>query len=98
MASQKSLAVAVSIAGYLPFTQAEQGLLSLPMILIHLGILVADSVWASWWFARDAKKEKEKADTGNMALNGDETTNQATNDELDHLCSDANQQLNVSSV
>ena len=98
MASQKSLAVAVSIAGYLPFTQAEQGLLSLPMILIHLGILVADSVWASWWFARDAKKEKEKAGPGNMALNGDETTNQTTNDELDHLCSDANQQLNVSSV
>ena len=98
MASQKSLAVAVSITGYLPFTQAEQGLLSLPMILMHLGILLSDSVWASWWFAWDAKKEKEKAGPGNMAFNGDETTNQTTNDELDHLSFDANQQFYVSSV
>lgn len=58
MASQKSLAVAVTISGFLPFTQAEQGLISLPLIIIHLGILVTDSIWASWWFAWDAKKEK----------------------------------------
>lgn len=51
MASQKSLAVAVTIAGYLPFSDAEQGIISLPLIIIHLGILVSDSVWASWWFA-----------------------------------------------
>ena len=55
IASQKSLAVAVTISGFLPFTQAEQGLISLPLIIIHLGILVADSVLASWWFAWDAK-------------------------------------------
>jgi len=68
MASQKSLAVAVTISGFLPFTQAEQGLISLPLIIIHLGILVSDSVWASWWFALDAKKEKAAAKS---VANGD---------------------------
>lgn len=92
MASQKSLAVAVTIAGFLPFTQAEQGLLSLPLILIHLGILVADSVWASWWISRDAKKEKEKADPGDV------TTNLASDNELDDLSCKENPQLHVSSV
>ena len=48
----------MTISGFLPFTQAEQGLISLPLIIIHLGILVTDSIWASWWFAWDAKKEK----------------------------------------
>ena len=69
MASQKSLAVAVTVSGFLPFTQAEQGLISLPLIIIHLGIMVVDSVWATCWFARDAKKEKSAA-TVNMS-NGD---------------------------
>ena len=64
MASQKSLAVAVTISGYLPFTQAEQGLISLPLIIIHLGILVSDSIWASWWFAWDARKEKAAKESG----------------------------------
>ena len=58
LASQKSLAIAVTISGYLPYTQAEQGLISLPLIIIHIGVMVADSVWASWWFARDARKVK----------------------------------------
>ena len=44
----------MTISGYLPFTQAEQGLISLPLIII--GIMVADSVWASCWFAMDARK------------------------------------------
>ena len=61
MASQKSLAVAVTISGYLPFSQAEQGIITLPLIVIHLGILIGDSILASCWFARDAKREKEAA-------------------------------------
>ncbi|PFX13479.1 TBC1 domain family member 10A [Stylophora pistillata] len=92
MATKKSLAVVVTIAGFLPFTQAEQGLLSLPLILIHLGILVADSVWASWWISWDAKKEKEKADPGDV------TTNLASDNELDDLSCKENPQLHVSSV
>ena len=64
LASQKSLAVAVTISGFLPFTQAEQGLVSLSLIVIHIGILVFDSVWASLWFAWDAKqKEKSEAES-----------------------------------
>lgn len=89
MASQKSLAVAVTIAGYLPFTHAEQGLISLPLIIIHLGILVSDSVWASWWFAYDAKKEKAAA--ADSASDGQSCTN-----ELEHVACDANQSLHVS--
>ena len=95
MASQKSLAVAVTVSGYLPFTQAEQGLLSLPLIMIHLGILVSDSVWASWWFAWDAKREKSAA--VDMTLNGDLATGESCDNELDLSC-DANQHLHVSSV
>lgn len=89
MASQKSLAVAVTIAGYLPFTHAEQGLISLPLIIIHLGILVSDSVWASWWFAYDAKKEKAAA--ADSASDGQSCAN-----ELEHVACDANQSLHVS--
>lgn len=56
MASQKSMAVAVTVVGYLPFTHAQQGVISIPMIIIHVGILVSDSFWASCWFAKDEKK------------------------------------------
>lgn len=86
MASQKSLAVAVTVSGFLPFTQAEQGLISLPLIIIHLGIMVVDSVWATCWFARDAKKEKSGAAV-NMS-NGDAIMleNQSTDEnELEPL-------------
>ncbi|KAL9974288.1 hypothetical protein ACROYT_G011305 [Oculina patagonica] len=58
MASQKSMAVAVTVVGYLPFTHAQQGVISIPMIIIHLGILVSDSFWASCWLARDDKKKR----------------------------------------
>ena len=75
LASQKTLAIAVTICGYLPFTPAEQGLISLPLIIIHIGILVSDSVWASWWFARDAKKEKEKIEKAEKILRNDNTDN-----------------------
>jgi len=85
MASQKSLAVAVTIAGYLPFTHAEQGIISLPLIIIHLGILVSDSVWASWWFAYDAKKEKAGAAEG--ASDGQL--------ELEIVAYDANRSLHI---
>lgn len=96
MASQKSLAVAVTISGYLPFTQAEQGLISLPLIIIHLGILVSDSVWATWWFNCDAKKEKAAA--ADSAANGDVVTGESCANELEHLTDDASQSLHVSSV
>lgn len=75
LASQKTLAIAVTICGYLPFTQAEQGLISLPLIIIHIGILVSDSVWASWWFAQDTKKEKEKIEKAEKILQNDNTDN-----------------------
>ena len=79
MASQKSLAVAVTISGFLPFTQAEQGLISLPLIIIHLGILVTDSVLASRWSAWDAKKDKAKAKSA--LQNGDAVVLSDINDE-----------------
>ncbi|XP_068723360.1 uncharacterized protein [Montipora capricornis] len=79
MASQKSLAVAVTISGFLPFTQAEQGLISLPLIIIHLGILVTDSVLVSWWSAWDAKKDKAKAKS--ELQNGDAIVLSDVNDE-----------------
>lgn len=88
MASQKSLAVAVTIAGYLPFTHAEQGIISLPLIIIHLGILVSDSVWASWWFAYDAKKQK--------VADADRTSDrQPCADELEHEGYSSNQSLHI---
>ena len=87
LASQKSLAVAVTISGFLPFTQAEQGLVSLPLIVIHIGILVFDSVWASLWFAWDAKqKEKSEAESqenGGSVLQADQ------NDEHEQLLHDS---------
>ena len=96
MASQKSVTVAVTISGYLPFTQAEQGLMSLPMIIIHLGVLVSDSVWASWWFTYDAKKAKAAA--ADSLANGDVITGESCANELEHLTDDTNQSLHVSSV
>jgi len=88
MASQKSLAVAVTIAGYLPFTHAEQGIISLPLIIIHLGILVSDSVWASWWFAYDAKKQK-------VAAADSASDRQPCTEELEHEGYDSNQSLHI---
>lgn len=96
MASQKSLAVAVTISGYLPFTQAEQGLISLPLIIIHLGILVSDSVWASCWFNCDAKKEKAAA--AHSTANGHVITGETCENEVEQLMDDANQSLHISSV
>ncbi|KAJ7360594.1 hypothetical protein OS493_015702 [Desmophyllum pertusum] len=96
MASQKSLSVAVTISGYLPFTQAEQGLLSLPIIVIHLGIIVSDSVWASWWFSCDAKKEKAAAADRKSNINGDLITGQHCENELQPLACDDNEALHVS--
>ena len=80
MGSQKSLVVAVTIAGYLPFTQAEQGLISLPLIIIHLGILLSDSVWASLWSSCEAKKEKAAATE--RATNGDKITVESYENQL----------------
>ena len=97
MASQKSLAVAVTVSGYLPFTQAEQGLISLPLVLIHLGILVTDSIWASWWFAWDAKKAKsakESKENGHALMLADE----ADENEVDKLMAHSGTTVHESSL
>ena len=36
---------------------------------------MSDSVWASWWFARDTKKEKEKIEKAEKILQNDNTDN-----------------------
>ena len=97
MASQKSLAVAVTVSGYLPFTQAEQGLISLPLVIIHLGILVTDSIWASWWFAWDAKKEKgakESMTNGHAVM----LVDQADENEGDELIAQTDATVHESSL
>lgn len=95
MASQKSLAVAVTISGFLPFTQAEQGLISLPLIIIHLGILVTDSFWASWWFAWDAKKDKKAAKSAQNGVAGilSDQSNEEEQMELVQIENDENTQM-----
>ena len=61
--SQKSLAVALAVLGFLPAAAGDQGLMALPCIAGHLIQLIIDSVVVSVWLAwlKRAKKKKEEA-------------------------------------
>ncbi|EDO45921.1 predicted protein [Nematostella vectensis] len=60
LASQKSLTVAVTVMSLLPISGPRQGLMALPMILIHLGILVLDAVIVTLWHNWDVRKAKRE--------------------------------------
>ncbi|KAK3716092.1 hypothetical protein QZH41_019623 [Actinostola sp. cb2023] len=58
LASQKSLTVAVTIMALLPFSGIEQGIMALPIVIIHLGVLVTDAVIVTLWHSWDLKRIK----------------------------------------
>ncbi|XP_032240882.2 probable sodium/metabolite cotransporter BASS4, chloroplastic [Nematostella vectensis] len=62
LASQKSLVVMVTVLSLLPFSSAAQGLMALPAIIIHLGVLVLDAFVVTWWHNRDERRKKEQND------------------------------------
>jgi predicted Na+-dependent transporter len=68
LASQKSLTVAVTVISLLPFTGSEQGIMTLPMIIIHLGILVIDSLIVTVWHNWEMKREKSKELSGEVIM------------------------------
>lgn len=73
LASQKSLTVAVTVMALLPFTGIEQGIMTLPMIIIHLGILVLDSVIVTVWQYWEIRREMIKETSGEVIMkNGEE--------------------------
>ena len=68
MASQKSLAVSLSVIAFMPFGEGEQGLITLPMVIIHLGILLLDAFLVARWHIWDSPKAKS-SEIGNQDLN-----------------------------
>ena len=68
MASQKSLTVALTVIAFMPFRKGEQGLISLPMVIIHLGILLLDAFLVAHWHIWDSLKAKS-SEIGNQDLN-----------------------------
>ena len=57
LASQKSLTVAVTVLAFLPFSASQLGLIALPIVLIHLVILVLDSIIVARWYIWDQRKK-----------------------------------------
>lgn len=68
LASQKSLTVAVTIMALLPFSGLEQGMMALPIVIIHLGVLVLDAVIVVVWHNYELKHEKVKEMNGEIFL------------------------------
>ncbi|KXJ17867.1 putative sodium/metabolite cotransporter BASS4, chloroplastic [Exaiptasia diaphana] len=69
LASQKSLTVAVTIMALLPFSGVEQGIMALPIVIIHLGVLVLDAVIVTIWHNWEMKRETKKELNGRIYLN-----------------------------
>ncbi|XP_031555753.1 probable sodium/metabolite cotransporter BASS4, chloroplastic isoform X1 [Actinia tenebrosa] len=83
LASQKSLTVAVTVVALLPFTGAEQGIMALPMIIIHLGILVLDSVIVTIWHNWEMKRKIIRETSGEVIMKSSDESDQCLeeNDE-----------------
>mgnify|MGYP001798331310 FL=1 len=81
LASQKSLTVAVTVLAFLPFSSDQQGLIALPIVMIHLAVLVIVSVIVVRWNIWDQGKQSAEQQDGNaLQCNGVLITEQELNE------------------
>ena len=80
MASQKSLAVSITVTSFMPFSEGEQGLITLPMIIIHLGILLLDAFLVTQWYAWDLRHPKSQNGSQHDALVQEDTIDETSLD------------------
>jgi predicted Na+-dependent transporter len=58
LASTKTLAITLSVISFLPPEIGDAGLMSLPLIVLHLALLLIDSAWVVRWNTNEGKEEE----------------------------------------
>ena len=56
LASTKTLAITLSVISFLPPEIGDGGLMSLPLIVVHLSLLLIDSTWLVHWNTKEGKE------------------------------------------
>lgn len=60
LASTKTLAITLSVITFLPAEIGDAGLMSLPLIVVHLLILLIDSAWVVRWNSEEGNTRKSE--------------------------------------
>ena len=58
LASTKTLAITLSVISFLPPEIGDGGLMSLPLIVLHLALLLIDSMWVVHWNTNASNEEE----------------------------------------
>ena len=58
LASTKTLAITLSVISFLPPEVGDAGLMSLPLIVLHLALLLIDSTWVVHWNTNEGKEDE----------------------------------------
>ncbi|XP_062506094.1 uncharacterized protein LOC134182681 [Corticium candelabrum] len=58
LASQKTLAIALSVLSYLPASVGDKGLLTIPVIISHMSQIIVDAFIVSLWLRYESDKHK----------------------------------------
>ena len=77
LASTKTLAITLSVISFLPDEFGNPGLMSLPLIIIHLSLILIDSFWVVHWNTKQAEEHdsnNEKENDCGYILGKDECT------------------------
>ena len=62
LASTKTLAITLSVISFLPPEIGDGGLMSLPLIVMHLALLLIDSTWLVHWNTEEGKESEANDD------------------------------------
>ena len=73
LASTKALAIALSVISFLPPEIGDAGLMSLPLIVMHLALLLIDSTWVVHWKSNDSEAD-EKSKDDEQKVSGDDVS------------------------
>ena len=63
LCSQKSLAIGMSIVGFLPYQFGDQGLIAIPLVLSHLSMILFDACVISIWLKCSPISEDEEEES-----------------------------------
>ena len=76
LASTKALAIALSVISFLPPEIGDAGLMSLPLIVMHLALLLIDSTWVVHWKGNDSEESEadEKSKGDEQKVGGDDVS------------------------
>ena len=76
LASTKALAIALSVISFLPPEIGDAGLMSRPLIVMHLALLLIDSTWVVHWKGNDSEESEadEKSKGDEQKVGGDDVS------------------------